>query len=267
METNRFEDWLSPRRNPVLLPLLLLLLCFPHLGLATPFSDGEIVACTERKFEGARFTVCPYDARTQDFRLMLDASDGWPLRHLPALAHDLGEAKSRVRFAMNAGMYDRAGQPLGLYIEDGLQRRDINFNGGSGNFFLHPAGVFSQGKGGELRVETIDAYRKRGGLPRFATQSGPMLLIDGKLHPKIQPNGTSRHYRNGVGVVDAQTAWFVISETRVSLGMFARFFRDELHCTDALYLDGAVSSLWHPGGGRMDANYALGPLLVVSDRP
>jgi uncharacterized protein YigE (DUF2233 family) len=258
---------MSVRRNPILLPLLLLAFCFPRLGMALPFSISQGGACSERSFEGARFTVCGFDARTQDFRLMLEASDGWPLRHLPALANDLGDAKSRVRFAMNAGMYDRAGQPLGLYIENGQQRRGINTKGGSGNFFLQPAGIFSQGKEGEVRVETLDAYRKRGAAPRFATQSGPMLLIGGRLHPKIQPNGTSRHYRNGVGVVNAQTAWFVISESRVSLGTFARFFRDELGCPNALYLDGAVSSLWHPGGGRMDANYALGPLLVVSDRP
>jgi uncharacterized protein YigE (DUF2233 family) len=266
VDNTQFEGWLSVRRNPLLLPLLLLLFCFPKLGLATAVSASQGGACSERVFEGARFTVCGFDARIQDFRLMLDAADGWPLRHLPALAHDLGEAKSRVRFAMNAGMYDRAGQPLGLYVENGRQRNGINVKSGSGNFFLQPGGIFSQGRDGEVRVETLDTYRKRDAAPRFATQSGPMLLIDGHLHPKIQPNGTSRHYRNGVGVVNAQTAWFVISESRVSLGTFARFFRDELGCTDALYLDGAVSSLWYPGGERMDANYALGPLLVISDR-
>jgi uncharacterized protein YigE (DUF2233 family) len=263
----RFEGWFSVRRNPILLPFLLLAFCFPRLGFASPFAGGVRGACTEQRFEGERFTICRFDAQTQDFRLIMDAADGWPLRHLPALAHDLGDAKARVRFAMNAGMYDRAGQPLGLYVENGKQRRGINTKGGSGNFFLQPAGVFSVTKAGMLQVDTLDAYRARKAEPRFATQSGPMLLIGGKLHPKIHPNGTSRHYRNGVGIVNGHSAWFVISETRVSLGTFARFFRDQLHCRDALYLDGAVSSLWYPGGNRMDSNFALGPLLVVSDRP
>ncbi len=93
-----------------------------------------------------------------------------------------------------------------------------------------------------------------------------MLLIDGKLHPAIKQDGASHHFRNGVGTESNHKAWFVISDDRISLGKFARFFRDELHCRDALFLDGAVSSLWFPGGGRMDSSYALGPLLLVRNR-
>jgi uncharacterized protein YigE (DUF2233 family) len=46
----------------------------------------------------------------------------------------------------------------------------------------------------------------------------------------------------------------------------ARFFRDELGCTDALYFDGTVSSLWSPELGRRDARGGLGPFVLVVRR-
>jgi uncharacterized protein YigE (DUF2233 family) len=88
-------------------------------------------------------------------------------------------------------------------------------------------------------------------------------VLDGELHPKFDADGPSRLIRNGVGVKDPRTAYFVISEDAVSFGRFARFFRDALGCADALYLDGTVSSLWHPAAERQDAYTGLGPMLVV----
>ena len=93
-----------------------------------------------------------------------------------------------------------------------------------------------------------------------------MLVIDGELHPRFAEDGASRFVRNGVGLRDAHTAYFVISSGMVSFGRFARFFRDELHCRDALFLDGTVSSLWAPSIGRSDDNHELGPMVVVLDR-
>ena len=102
--------------------------------------------------------------------------------------------------------------------------------------------------------------------PYWATQSGPMLVIDGELHPRFAEDGASRLMRNGVGARDGRTAYFVISGGFVSFGRFARFFRDELGCTDALFLDGSVSCLWAPSLGRNDQDHALGPMVVVLDR-
>jgi prepilin-type processing-associated H-X9-DG protein len=97
----------------------------------------------------------------------------------------------------------------------------------------------------------------------LATQSGPMLVIHGKLHPKIEPDGESRLIRNGVGVTADGHAVFVISEDPVSFGKLARFFRDSLHAPNALYFDGSVSSLWDPPDGRQDSHNQLGPILVA----
>jgi len=109
-----------------------------------------------------------------------------------------------------------------------------------------------------------DDFVKAKTKPKWATQSGPMLVMNGKLHPEITEDGPSRNIRNGVGVRDSHTALFAISDRPISFGKLARFFRDELKCEDALYLDGAVSSLWDRQGERMDTGSDLGPVLVVS---
>lgn len=165
---------------------------------------------------------------------------------------------------MNAGMFDEQGEPIGLLVQDGAQRRPLNQRKGPGNFHLLPNGVFAQDMAGGVHVSTGERFRSEVPNPRWATQSGPMLVIDGELHPHFRHDGPSRLIRNGVGVSDPETAWFVISEEGVSFGRFARFFRDELGCADALFLDGSVSSLWDPAAERRDSHAELGPMVVVS---
>jgi uncharacterized protein YigE (DUF2233 family) len=233
--------------------------------LAAPVWAREDPACYREKFEGSTFTVCRYDARHDELRLVSTGADGRALRRLSRLAAS-PMARAPVRFAMNAGMYDAAGAPIGLLIEDGRKRHPLNMREGPGNFHLKPNGVFSVDADGAPKVETTQAYQARSPSPRWATQSGPMLVIAGKLHPAIQADGASRFIRNGVGIARASEALFVISDRPVSFGRLARLFRDRLHCQDALYLDGSVSSLWAPSLKRMDDSYALGPLLTVTER-
>ena len=233
-------------------------------NIAIAPAQGAAAACEQRTFEGAAFTLCRYDRRRDRLVLVLDGPRG-PLRSLAALESFLGARAQRLRFAMNAGMYDEAGNPIGLYVEESRERRPINRQRGPGNFHLLPNGVFTVAADGRVAVLPSGRYDPAS-LPRFATQSGPMLVIDGRLHPAIQDDGPSLHIRNGVGVDSADTAWFVISEDAVSFGRMARFFRDVLDCPNALYLDGSVSSLWDRPGGRRDTNRQLGPLVAVFER-
>lgn len=218
-------------------------------------------ACERIEFEGSRFTACRYRRGEDRIELFLDPGRR-PLRSLAALERHLGERAGALRFAMNAGMYDRGGRPIGLYVEDGNERRGLNTRNASGNFHLKPNGVFTVDREGRVAVVASDDYRPSAGI-RWATQSGPMLVIDGQLHPRFSENGASLHVRNGVGVADSDTAWFAISDEPVSFGRFARLFRDRLGCSNALFLDGAVSSLWDRPAGRMDAYPSLGPLIAV----
>ncbi|MBO9518921.1 MAG: phosphodiester glycosidase family protein [Porphyrobacter sp.] len=222
-----------------------------------PQADCEAVI-----FEDAALTHCTADPAKHHIRTALDGRDGNPARSFAMLAENL-PAPAEVAFAMNAGMFDEDGNPIGYYVENGERRHTLNRNDGAGNFHLKPNGVF-YGTGGTWQIRTTEDFAaKVNDRPEFATQSGPMLVIDGKLHPGFDANGQSRKIRNGVGVDTQGRAHFVISETPVSFGKFARYFRDVLHTPNALFLDGSVSQLWDPGHGRRDDGVPLGPFIVV----
>lgn len=223
-------------------------------------------ACATRTFDGSRFIVCAFNAERDELRLASRGDNGRHLRSFAALQAELGRDARRVRFAMNAGMYNTAGAPIGLYIANGAENQALSLTDGPGNFHMKPNGVFWQGEDGRVHVDTSDAFAAERPPARWATQSGPMLLIGGEMHPRFSEDGASRLTRNGVGVRDDARAFFVISAGFVSFGRFARFFRDELGCTDALYLDGSVSSLWAPELNRMDDDHELGPMVVVLNR-
>lgn len=227
--------------------------------------DDEPAACAPRDFEGSRFIVCTLDATRDELRLAA-GHNGAPLRRFAALSLALGDEARKVRFAMNAGMFNEAGEPIGLYIENGEELHVLRLTDGPGNFHMKPNGVFWQGQDGALHVDTSETFAAERPPARWATQSGPMLLVDGEMHPRFAEDGASRLVRNGVGLSDPRTAYFVISSGFVSFGRFARFFRDELGCTDALFLDGSVSSLWAPELNRRDDDHALGPMAVVLRR-
>ena len=216
-------------------------------------------ACS-RQFEGSEFTVC--DPGRGRIELVAAARGETPVRRLDQLDRGLGPRAGQVAFAMNAGMYGEDGRPIGLAIVEGRQVRAINRRTGGGNFHLMPNGVFQVHAGGRAEVVTSDRWRPSKTV-RIATQSGPMLVIEGQLHPAFDHDGSSRHRRNGVGVDTSGHALFVISEDVVSLGKFARFFRDRLKSRNALFFDGAVSALWDPANGRRDITVDLGPMVVV----
>jgi uncharacterized protein YigE (DUF2233 family) len=218
-------------------------------------------ACEQIEFEGSRFTACRYRPGDDRIEFVLDPA-GTPLRSFAALEQHLGTRAERLRFAMNAGMYAENGQPIGLYVENGRERRKLNLRDGPGNFHLKPNGVFTVDELGRVAIVQSERYRSRREI-RWATQSGPLLVIDGALHPRISDNGESLNTRNGVGVAAPDIAWFAISDEPVSFGRFARFFRDRLGCADALFLDGNVSSLWDRPAQRQDVYPQLGPLITV----
>jgi uncharacterized protein YigE (DUF2233 family) len=216
-------------------------------------------ACSHKTFEGEGFVVCTFDPRTSDLTLTTSA------KRFPELSGLLGGKRDRVLFAMNAGMFGKSGGPIGLYVENGAEKHAVNTGTGAGNFYMKPNGVFWV-DGAGVHAAATDDFVSAKAKPKWATQSGPMMVMDGKIHPEISEDGPSRNTRNGVGVRDTHTAFFAISDKPISFGKLARFFRDELKCENALYLDGVVSSLWDRQGERMDAAYDLGPVAVVSSK-
>jgi uncharacterized protein YigE (DUF2233 family) len=232
-------------------------------GLTT--TQAETPVCRAIIHDSIDYVVCSVDPAKLRLSLHLRGEDGKILGGLGA-ARDLVEAGGRsVVFAMNGGMYHDDGAPVGLYIENGQQDGKLSTRGGAGNFHLRPNGVFFILNGKAAVMDTA-RYQKADVKPEHATQSGPMLVINGKLHPKFDPASDSRKYRNGVGVDRQGIAHFVISDDTVTFHAFASFFRDELKTPNALYLDGSISSLLATELGRHDRFWPVGPVIVGSRR-
>ncbi len=236
-----------------LLPVILFL-CLQSLGVV---ADS---LCSPLNYEDNAYTVCHVDLRETRLELFNLDDRGAPLGSFAALAESLSEEGKELGFAMNAGMFDEALKPIGLYVEDGKQAKKLNRRDGYGNFHVKPNGVFYI-TGDRVGVAATEAYAKLNETPDFATQSGPMLVIEGEIHPKFSETGISLKMRNGVGMLDAHTAIFVISENAVNFYEFALLFRDRLKCANALFFDGTVSSLYSPELGRNDGFAPLGPMV------
>ncbi|MDR3415213.1 MAG: phosphodiester glycosidase family protein [Nevskia sp.] len=229
--------------------------------------QAAAVDCYRMGQGDVRASVCRVDLRRDRLQLFLRDDRGRILGGFAELEQWLGSQGRTLQFAMNAGMYRPDYTPSGLFVADGVQQRPLVTAAGHGNFFLKPNGVFLLTASGARIVETSEYPQLRERV-LLATQSGPLLLHAGRIHPAFRENSDSRLIRNGVGVPAQDQALFVISDTPVNFHQFATLFRDGLHCPDALYLDGSVSSLYAPQLGRSDRLVPLGPLIgVAAPRP
>lgn len=231
---------------------------------------ADVPPCRDVLFEGKSYSVCVFDLKTTSLRLHWKDAAGEPYGNVGRLARAAGgtgggRASGPVAMAVNGGMYHSDGSPVGLYIEGGQQLVKANTAGGPGNFHMKPNGVFYF-SADEAGVMETRAFLKAKPKADYATQSGPMLVIDGRLHPRFSVNGPSLKIRNGVGVRDAQTVVFAISNEAVSFGDFARLFRDQLKGANALFLDGSISSLWAPSVNRADEFWPAGPIISAKAR-
>lgn len=232
----------------------------------TDWPDG----CSEQVFEDARAILCAVDPSVNALRLVYRTDDAGVLGTVSKAAEQVRSGlapRERFVLAMNAGMYHADMEPVGLYVEAGVEIAPLNRDDGFGNFFLKPNGVFFVNEDGSAGVLETDAFAEAGIEPAFATQSGPMLLMDRAIHPRFLPDGTSKFIRNGVGVRSDGTVVFAITRDKVSLGSFARLFRDVADCENALFFDGAVSSLALGGDMVIDSGEPAGPVAVVVTRP
>lgn len=232
------------------------------LRLAVALTLLPVVAaaaeCRDVSFDRASYTLCEV-AIGEDLRLFHTGADG-VYGSFAKVNTALETDGKTLGFAMNAGMYHRDLAPVGLYLEDGAQTSGLVTRDGPGNFGLLPNGVFCIGE--TFRVIESRAFKDEGPACRYATQSGPMLVIKGDLHPKLLPGGDSTYVRNGVGVSsDGTRAIFAISNDAVNFHNFARLFRDELGVSDALYFDGNISRLYAPNLNRHDAGFPMGPIV------
>jgi uncharacterized protein YigE (DUF2233 family) len=213
------------------------------LALINVAPTAQAAECRSESYEGMRYAVCSVDVTETDLRIFWRNNERKPYRTFAALADDLAERGSELVFAMNGGMYGVDLRPIGLLIEEGNIKRRANMADAPAgvrpvpNFYKKPNGVFYIGDAQAGVMET-GQFLKTDPPARFATQSGPLLVIDGVLHDAFIEGSSDRRLRNGVGVSSPTEVHFAISMGPVNFHDFARFFRDHLGADSALYLDG-----------------------------
>ena len=173
-------------------------------------------------------------------------------------------ADRQLVMVTNAGIFGLDRRPLGLHIQEGELLSALSTADGEGNFFLKPNGVFWVDERGAHVASAAD-YAPQGKV-QLATQSGPLLVSKGSIHPAFREGSTSLRTRSGVGVDPRGRVVFALSLAPVSFFATATLFRDVLHCPDALYLDGEISGLLAEGLPPPPP-HAYGGLLVATRPP
>jgi len=258
---DRFFTRLSGKQN---ICLILASMVFAAEGGSVRGQSADL--CRMISYEDVPYIICGLDLSRVQLTLERNTIPG------PARAVYSGIVASRSRVSasapviiMNAGMYDVQLHPIGLYIEKGEIIKKISKAGGKGNFHMLPNGVFYI-SGMTAGITETNRYVKLNLKPDYATQSGPMLVIDNKIHAQFKADSLSLKIRNGVGIAENGKIWFAISRQTVSFHAFARLFRDYLNCRDALYLDGTISALYSRETGITGGLFPVGPLIIVTEK-
>lgn len=215
--------------------------------------------CFEIEHLGDGYSVCTV-TDPANIQLWLRDDDGEVIGEFQTLRALTKASGRQLEFAMNGGMYHEDRRPVGHFVSEGKEEMRVVTSEGPGNFGLLPNGVFCV-SGQKAAVFESRAFVASQPSCRIATQSGPMLVIDNKIHPRFMPDSTSRKRRNGVGVSRDGSIHFVISDGFVRFHDFATLFRDALDSPNALFLDGSISRLYAPQLGRDDTGVRMGPII------
>ncbi len=204
------------------------------------------------------------DIRKQRLELMDTDDSGKRFRNAKGLEAWGRSRNLRLIFATNAGIFSPELKPLGLFIKEGKLVVPMNRADGRGNFYLKPSGVFFIDTKRADVVATTKYYTSP--TVRIASQSGPLLLNDGKMHPEFRKDSENLTTRSGVGVASDTDVVFAISEGPINFYDFASFFEKSLDCKSALYLDGAISKMYLPELDMLEREGDFAAMFAVFEK-
>lgn len=216
----------------------------------------------EKDIKKSNYISYIVDSNKQNLDFYWKNENGDPYSNFKTLKEALNAENKELLFAMNGGMYLKDQSPQGLYIENGIQKSKLDTTQSTyGNFYMQPNGVFFLTNDNRPVVcKTID-FKNNDNI-KYATQSGPMLVIDGEMHSRFINGSTNLHIRNGVGILPDGNILFAISKTKVNFYDFATFFLDK-GCENALYLDGFVSRTYLPSQNWEQLDGQFGVIIGV----
>jgi len=202
------------------------------------------------------------DTKKQDIKLYWKDESNGQFGSIEHLRWWLTKHKRMLVFAMNGGMYKSDNSPQGLFIEDKVQLSRLDTSSGNGNFYLKPNGVFFITTNNLPGICTTMGFNNNGQV-KYATQSGPMLVIDDQINSVFKQGSANLNIRNGVGILPDNRVVFAMSKKGINFYDFANYFK-KLGCKNALYLDGFVSRAYLPEKGWIQTDGNFGVIIGVS---
>jgi uncharacterized protein YigE (DUF2233 family) len=218
------------------------LVCAPALA-----SDKDATGLQTVVFRGVSYSIHEIDPKKDDLRMFLKYDKDVYLHDFVGLQTYVESKGEKLLFACNAGMFQPDSSPVGLLVENGTEISPLNASDGQGNFFMKPNGVFLINEKHEAHIVNSTDYVDLLSPAVWATQSGPLLVQRGAIHPDFNADSKNLNIRSGVGVRKDGVAVFALSRRPVNFYDFASLFRDKLKCDNALFLDGNISEFYVPG--------------------
>lgn len=222
---------------------------------------GGVACSSAEKKANENFTAFVVDPQLANVEFFWSDADSKIFKSFENVKRHVEKSGKKLRFAMNGGMYQEDQKPLGLFIQNGKTITPLNTREANGNFYLKPNGVFGIRQDNSAFLVTTENFADDGQI-KFATQSGPMLLVDGGINVQFMEKSDNLNIRNGVCVLKDGKIIFAISRRAVNFFDFAVYFL-EAGCRDALYLDGFVSRMYLPEKDRTDLDGDFGVIIAV----
>ncbi|PIF47406.1 uncharacterized protein YigE (DUF2233 family) [Chryseobacterium sp. 52] len=219
-------------------------------------------SCKEDRQINPDFVIYSVDTQKEKIDFFWKNDQNQPFRSIQNLKKYINTRNQTLKFAMNGGMFIENNIPKGLYIENFKTLNPIDTLNGEGNFYLKPNGIFSITKSNESAVISTENFKINSDI-KFATQSGPMLIVNGKINPAFQKNSDNLNIRNGVGILKNGHPVFVMSKKKINFYNFASLFKS-LGCKNALYLDGFVSRAYFPEENWIQEDGDFGVMIGVT---
>ncbi len=231
------------------------------IGLGAVFALVFFSFRSVQNLDDPRYLTYTVDLKSEDLQFYWKDDSGKVFRSIQNLKTWLEGKHKTLVFAMNGGMYKPDNSPRGLFIQSQNRMTEMDTLSGPGNFYLKPNGVFYLTENKKAGVCQSSEFKNTE--IAFATQSGPMLVIDGKIHPAFKKGSVNLNIRNGVGILPDNKIVFVLSKKEVNFYDFAVYFKS-LGCKNALYLDGFVSRAYLPEKKWTQTDGNFGAIIGVS---